>query len=730
MWSLRARIITFIVIVEVGMTLLILGSTYFTNKSGVEDILADEKQAILVLAEDNVRAGLITFDYAALQTFMESLMLQPFVDQAMVIDLSNRVIASSNTADLGEDGDQILDKSWELIPIENESENFGFLAVQFNNNFFDSLQIRLFRTGVIISALWLVITIGLGYYTGLHVNRRLKILEDGASTFSARNYDHQINMGGRDEIARVAHAFDNMAVEIRQKIDEAEGLVESLSQSEENLRVTLDSIGDAVIATDNEGKVTLMNPVAEQLTGWSVDEAVGEGLSTVFQIINEQSREPVPNPVELVMAAGEIVGLANHTLLIARDGREYHIADSGAPIRDGRNNIIGVVLVFRDVTEKIRAEQEHVKLTKLESLGLLAGGIAHDFNNLLTALFGNIGLVKMTIPADHKAQKQVDQALLAMERSTALTNQLLTFAKGGNPIKTTISVGKVIVDTAEFSLRGSHVGLRLNLQPDLWLVEADKGQLSQVISNLVINGQQAMPDGGVLTVAAKNVLIEGGRFVQITVRDEGVGISPQYLDKIFDPYFTTKEQGYGLGLASTFSIINRHNGHITVDSEQNKGTTFTVQLPAVFSREATLEGPLLNGSEALSDFSANILVMDDEESVLTVLETVLGQMGHTVTVAVEGQEAIDKYRVAFERGVAFDLVISDLTIPGGMGGQAMAKEILKINPEAKIIVSSGYATDPVMADHEAYGFKGIVVKPYRLVELQREVQRVLYTGPS
>jgi signal transduction histidine kinase/CheY-like chemotaxis protein len=438
----------------------------------------------------------------------------------------------------------------------------------------------------------------------------------------------------------------------------------------------------------------------------------------------------VPNPVEIVLEAGEIVGLANHTLLIAKDGTEYHIADSGAPIRDAKNNIIGVVLVFRDVTEKARAEQEHLKLTKLESLGLLAGGIAHDFNNLLTGLFGNIGLIKMSLAADHKAHKYVDRAMRAMEHTTALTNQLLTFAKGGDPIKEVIAIGEVITETAQFSLRGSHVGLQTYIQPDLWLVEADKGQLSQVISNLVINGQQAMPTGGMIAIAVENIVISGDNYVQITVQDEGVGIAPQYLDKVFDPYFTTKQKGNGLGLASVYSIISKHNGRITVDSKLNEGAVFTIHLSAIEETEAARTGKLSPEPQMMPEFAAHILVLDDEEGVREVLGDMVEEMGHKISYAIERQEAIAKYRTAYENEAAYDLVITDLTIPGGLGGEATAQEILKLNPQAKIIVSSGYATDPVLANYEAYGFKGIVVKPYRFTELQEVVRHVLYSAHS
>jgi CheY-like chemotaxis protein len=264
----------------------------------------------------------------------------------------------------------------------------------------------------------------------------------------------------------------------------------------------------------------------------------------------------------------------------------------------------------------------------------------------------------------------------------------------------------------------------------LWSVEADKGQLSQVISNLVLNAQQAMPTGGMITIAAENVETSEGRFVQITVHDEGVGIAPQYIDQIFDPYFTTKQHGSGLGLAIIHSIISKHNGTITVDSKLNQGTLFTIHLPVSEKTEAITTENLLDKTAAASAPAARILVLDDEEAVRAVLGAMLESLGHIISYAVDGQEAIVKYREAYQNGSAYDVVIVDLTIPGGMGGQMAAKEIFSLDPAAQIIVSSGYATDPVMANYEEYGFKARIVKPYHFAELQKAIQQVLKNDSS
>lgn len=313
-----------------------------------------------------------------------------------------------------------------------------------------------------------------------------------------------------------------------------------------------------------------------------------------------------------------------------------------------------------------------------------------------------------------------------MERATGLTQQLLTFAKGGDPIKETLSLEGVITETAKFSLRGSNVKLQLDIDPKLWLVDADKGQLSQVVSNLVINAKQAMPGGGSVMISAVNIKTAAGKQVQISVQDQGVGVAPQHLDKIFDPYFSTKQQGSGLGLASCYSIISKHNGTIVATSELNRGTTFTIILPAVEEQkeQSVAVATDLLTTDSVAD-SARILVLDDEELVQQMSGSMLEEMGHQVDHAVDGEEAVEKYRLAHEEGREYDIVICDLTIPGGMGGREAAQKILKIDPQAKLIVSSGYATDSVMANYAEYGFQGRVAKPYRFVELQTVVQQVL-----
>ncbi len=504
---------------------------------------------------------------------------------------------------------------------------------------------------------------------------------------------------------------------------------DKLRRQRDMLDVTLSSIGDAVIATDPQSKITFFNRVAEELTGWPQQEALGRSLDDVFRIVHEQTLQPADNPVARVLKEGVVVGLANHTALITRQDKMIPIADSGAPIRDSSGIIQGVVLVFRDISEQKHLEEVLFRARKIESVGVLAGGIAHDFNNLLMGIMGNISFAKMLVSQDTQVSERLVEAENACQRATKLTHQLLTFSKGGAPVRQAVSIAELLEESANFALRGSNVRCLFTIAEDLWPANVDADQIDQAFHNVVLNAAQAMSEGGTVQVRADNALLSAaevpplpeGRYVKISVHDRGCGIPAEVLPKIFDPYFSTKENGSGLGLATVYAIITKHDGFITVESEVGTGTTFVMYLPG--SQEDVL--PVQEIPEAPLMGSGRILVVDDEEAIRDLLSNMLTRIGYEVDCSPDGAAAIELFQNAKAAGRPYSAVILDITIPGGMGGLETLEPLRAIDPQAKVLISSGYANNPVMANFQQYGFNGVIAKPYTMQKLHDVLQQVI-----
>lgn len=505
----------------------------------------------------------------------------------------------------------------------------------------------------------------------------------------------------------------------------------ALVEEKDRLAVTLRSISDGVITTDVSGRIVLLNKAAEELSGWKQEEAAGRPLKEVFRVSLEGSRLPCADVVEAALRCERVDDQGRGLVLATREGKEGLISRSAATIKDAGGRAIGVVLVFRDIAERRQLEAELLKSSKLESVGLLAGGIAHDFNNLLVAIIGNLSLAKLSVPAGSELLELIEEVEHASGRARDLTQQLLTFSKGGAPIKQAVSLRAILRSSVEFVLRGSNVACDLRLPEDLWAVDVDAGQIGQVFNNLVINAMHAMPEGGVVVIIARNerlvsqsgLPVAEGAWVRISVADHGMGIAPEHLPKVFDPYFTTKKHGSGLGLTSAYSIVRKHGGLITVDSTPGQGAVFHVLLPASTERVAI---PEKEASPPMAvSTGARILVMDDESTVRIVLRAMLRKLGHEVEEAADGVAAIERFAEAKKAGRPFALVIMDLTVPGGMGGREAVKKIRGLDSGARAIVSSGYSNDPVMAEFRQYGFDGVIEKPYRIEQLARVLEATL-----
>lgn len=548
--------------------------------------------------------------------------------------------------------------------------------------------------------------------------RAVQLMQDGADDFVRKPFDPAYLIGICQRARR-----QRALLRVEELLEER---THQLQESERLFRTLAETISASVYIYRGD-RYIYANSAAEAITGYTRDELL---KMKVWDPIHPDSRQLVKQRTE-ARQRGDPVPSRYELKLLTKTGGERWVDVTASIIRF--QDKPAVLVTAFDITERKKMEAELLKAQKLESLGLLAGGIAHDFNNFLMAILGNISLARLEADSPENLSERLMAAERACLRAKDLTQQLLIFSKGGTPIRKLTSIAELIKESAEFVLRGSNVRCQFSIADDLWPVEIDIGQMSQVIQNLIINADQALPNGGTITIRAQNVTLDegdvpplkAGRYVKISIEDHGIGIPREHLSKIFDPYFTTKQKGSGLGLSIVYSIIKKHDGHITVRSEPGRGTTFTIYLPA--SGEApTRETPETARTEdALSSRGGRILVMDDEEIIRDVTRHILERLGYDVALARDGEEAIQMYRDAQRRGRPFDAVIMDLTVPGGMGGKEAIKRLRTIDPQVKAIVASGYSNDPIMANYRAYGFDGVVAKPYRIDELRRVLHRVL-----
>ena len=409
------------------------------------------------------------------------------------------------------------------------------------------------------------------------------------------------------------------------------------------------------------------------------------------------------------------------------DGTVSIVHTQGKAYQDEAGKPVMMLGNVQDITERKKMEEEILKIHKLESIGILAGGIAHDFNNLLSAILGNISLARLYVKPGESIHERLAEAGKAASRAIKLSTQLLTYSKGGVPVKKATSVASLVKEAIDFTLRGSNVRGEVSFPDNLWLAEVDEDQIFQVINNIAINAKQAMPAGGTISVLGENIKNEGcilplaeGKYVKISIKDQGVGIPYEYREKIFDPFFTTKEKGSGLGLATSYSIIKNHDGYLALETGAGKGTTFHIYLPATEKRlqSSKQKAMLFKGK-------GRLLVMDDEEIIRLVVGKMLEEIGYEADFAEDGEKAIEQYADAMKSGNPFSAVIMDLTVRGGMGGLECVNKLLEIDPEVKAIVSSGYADNPIMSKYRESGFKGIIIKPYEIEDLSEILYKII-----
>jgi PAS domain S-box-containing protein len=585
----------------------------------------------------------------------------------------------------------------------------------------------------------LVITLAITFFMGVLTARRLiksvikpvNKLVNATRMIASGKLGTTIDYRDKTEFGELAKYFNVMSTTIKEgyeniqkEIVERRQTEEALRESEEKLQSVFNHMQDVFFRTDKQEYITWVSPSAKVMLGHD----------TVEEIIGHDFKEFYPGgekKLHFLKELSEKGRVTNYELeMLKHNGSTIIVSTNAHFYRSKDGEIMGIEGSWRDITERKIIEEDRIKIEKLESIGVVAGGIAHDFNNILTTIVGNISLVKMYEYPRSKFIEILVDAEKACMHAKRLTNALLTFSKGGVPIKEITYIEGILRDSASFALRGSNVKCVFFIPDKLWPVEVDVAQITQVFHNLIINANQAMPDGGTIEIFAENVttadiqnmpLLYNRECIKVTVKDSGIGIPKEHFKKIFDPYFTTKREGSGLGLTGCYSIIKNHYGHIDVYSETGKGTVFHIFLPA--SRENTITEQKKSGK--IFEGTGKILIMDDEENVRKTSCTMIRQLGYEVEGAKDGEEAIYLYKSAMESLRPFDAVIMDLTIRGGRGGKETIKKLLEIDPEVKAIVSSGYSHEDVMANFKEYGFRAVIAKPFDISELSIELKNLI-----
>jgi len=506
----------------------------------------------------------------------------------------------------------------------------------------------------------------------------------------------------------------------------------ALRDSEARYRELFENAVGGVYRATPEGRFISVNPAMARLYGFDAPAEMLAWNEREHGGISYAHEEEHRRFVDLIDRHGKVENFESR--IVDRHGNTLWVSETSRAVRDTDGRLLYYEGFVTDITARRRLEHEMMRSSKLEAVGILAGGIAHDFNNILTVVLGNVTLAEMDTASDSSVRRMLHDAKRATLRARDLTQQLLTFAKGGDPVRAAIALPELLRESAEFAMHGSKSRCEFDLDPKLWPANADKGQLGQVVQNLVINAVQAMPQGGQVTIRAGNCALASGAvgslppgdYVKISVSDTGTGIAPEHLSKIFDPYFTTKQQGSGLGLAMVYSIARKHQGHVEVESRLGQGTTFHLWLPAADHAEIPA------APEVVPDGAvrARVLFMDDEEPIREMAQMFLARLGSEVVGAADGAAAVEAYRQALASGRPFDVVIMDLTVPGGMGGREAMEQLRKIDPNVRAIVSSGYSRDPVLGSYRQHGFAGILPKPYGLDQLRKVVGDVLNRSGS
>ena len=556
-----------------------------------------------------------------------------------------------------------------------------------------------------------------------HLRNDFELTKEEYEQASAKYLNILVELKEKNQ--ELVHLHKNLGKIVSQRTRQLEKTKKILQQKNEELQTMIDSSPAMIFYKDKNNRYIRVNKAVAEVIGLPIKKIIGKKDKELFKGKLHFLQDDLDDLKEI--RNGNPV-LNKEEICLTEHGSRILLVNK-IPHRNIDGKTEGIIGFALDITDRRRLEEEQNKASKLESLGLLAGGIAHDFNNILTAILGNISLGEALVNKDDEIYRRLKEAENACFRAKDLTQQLLTFSKGGAPIKTTASISDLIKESAWFALSGSNIRCEFNITEDLWCAEVDEAQIIQVINNLAINAKQAMEGQGKIKITAENFIsrdngsaaLKEGKFIKISIEDQGHGIAEEHLPKIFDPYFSTKAQATGLGITTAWSIIKRHGGYLTVESKKDVGTKFEIYLPASTQ-------PLKQGEKApkqAKTIKAKVLVMDDEEIVRKVAGNLLEHLGHEVTFARDGKEAITLYKRSKKTKRPFDLLILDLTVPDGMGGKKTLEKLLDFDPDVKAIISTGYSNDPVLSDYKNIGFKGFIIKPYKIDQLSDILKKVL-----
>ncbi len=699
------------------------------NSYEIEKKLNTQLRETLELAETSLPTAVWQMDYNSMDDILEAILINSTIASVRIItdgetaaEKTQPRFSNLDFSTFKNSGDFTV----KSVDVRRMGEKVGVFEVAISQA---DMNFELLVTILMVISLAVILCTAI-LLTSVFITRRyifhpLLRLENHAKMIAGGDLESHIETDGNDEFSQLATAFNIMADKLKisfqtleQKVHErTEDLYQAKTEAEKTnlhlgvigaeLQALLDNSPVGIIFVDFNRVIKRVNPEITRITGFNSEDLIGQTTRKLYA-----SEEKYLSFGEIHYSFLRKNGYCQaNTELMRKDGTLVTCYLHGRMIVAERG-IEGIVWSVEDITTRLKMEDELLKIKKLESIGVFAGGIAHDFNNLLLAIIGNISLAKRISADNEQMTELLSSAHKASERARSLTAKLLTFASGGEPIKSTESLPQLLEDSASFVLSGSNVKCVYDISQDLWPVNMDRSQINQVIQNLVLNADQSMPDGGVITISCSNEKIsigeiaglESGRYVRVSVQDKGCGIKREHIDRIFDPYFSTKEKdsnkGSGLGLAIVHSIINKHGGAIMVESTPGEGSNFIIYLQAMPDiRQENI--PLEDVSD---DSPKRILVMDDEEMIRKVVCNMLTHLGFESTATADGEETINLYKQGQDNGKSFDAIIMDLTIPGGLGGVETVKEILRCDPNAKVIVSSGYSQDPVLDNYKKFGF--------------------------